>query len=91
MENIEKNLKHNIFFTPFEEHVTNFICTRNFYISIVCKSNTIYDVKSLGIKNFKDLMDKIEPFLFFLASKYQTKKENYYYEAFLKRRSCFSC
>ena len=71
MKNIEKILKHNIFFTPFGEHVTNFISTRNFEISIVY--NIIYDVKSLGNKNFKDLMDKIEPlffFFFFLYIKY---------------------
>ena len=91
MVNIEKILKHNIFFTPFKEHVTNFINTRNFDISTVYKSNKIYDVKSLGIKNFKDLMDKMEPFLYYLASKYQKKKENnYYYNAFFKRRSYFS-
>ena len=83
MENIEKILKHNICFTSSEENVSTFISTRNFDISIVYKSNTIYDVKSLGIKNFKDLMDKIEPFLYYLAGKYQTKKENYCYEAFL--------
>ena len=82
MVNIVKILKHNICFTPFKEHVTYYINIRNFSISIVYKSNTIYDIKSLGIRDVNDLVNKIEPFSYYLASKYQKRKENNY-EAFL--------
>ena len=45
MENL---FKHNIFFTPFNEHITDYISISNFTINVVYVSNTIYNVKNLG-------------------------------------------
>ena len=80
MENL---FKHNIFFTPFIEHITDYISISNFAINVVYVSNTIYNVKKLGIRDVDGLIDKIDPFLY-LASKYQEKNEgSNYYDAFL--------
>ena len=52
-------------------------------LNIVYKTNTIKHPLELGINNFKDLMDKVNPFIYYLASKYQNVIEwNYKYEIF---------
>ena len=87
MENL---FKHNIFFTPFNEHFTDYISISNFTINVIYVSNTIYNVKKLGIRDVDGLIDKIGPFLYYLASKYQEKnKENNFYDAFFSMSVSF--
>ena len=83
MENL---FKHIIFFTSFiNKHITDYISISNFTINVVYVSNTMYNVKKLGIRDVDGLIDKIDPFLYYLASKYQEKnKENNSYDAFFR-------
>ena len=65
MENL---FKHNIFFTPFNDHITDYISISNFTINVVYVIVTIYNVKKLGIRDVDGLIDKIDPFFFILFS-----------------------
>ena len=76
MVNIENFLKYNIFFTYQREDVSHY--GRCFTITGIYKSNTIYNIESLGITNSNDLANKIEPFIYYLASKYLKRRENNY-------------
>ena len=75
MVNIENLFKHNIFFTPFDEHIADYISIRDFTINVVYVSNKIYNDKKLGIRDVDGLIDKIDLFFYYLASKYQEKNE----------------
>ena len=68
MTSIEKILKHNIFFTykkwgPY---------SGSFYR--IYTSNPIYDLVSLNIANSIDFVEKLMPFLYYLASEYQERR-----------------
>ena len=41
-------------------------------------------LEKLNIRHIEDLLDQIDPFLYYLASKYQKYKENNQYEAFFQ-------
>ena len=43
-------------------------------------------LEKLSIRHVEDLLDRIDPFLYYLASKYQKYKENNQYEAFFSSR-----
>ena len=83
MENIENLFKHNICFTPVNEDRTSYISNGNFSISVAYISKNIM-LKKLNINQPEDLLDRIDPFLYYLASKYQKYKENNQYEAFFQ-------
>ena len=83
MANIENLFKHNIFFTPVNEDRTSFISKDNFSISAAYISKNIM-LEKLNIRHVEDLLDQIDPFLYYLASKYQKYKENNQYEAFFQ-------
>ena len=81
MENL---FKHNIFFTPGNEDRTSCISNDNFSINVVYETKEMILRGDNNIKYPKDLLDRIDPFLYYLASKYQKYKENNQYEAFFK-------
>ena len=74
MANIENLFKHNIFFTPVNEDRTSFVSNDNFSISVAYISKNII-LEKLNIRHVEDLLDRIDPFLYYLASKYQEYKE----------------
>ena len=76
MNGINKNLfKHNISFTQGNEFVSEYTFNNSSLLNTVYYSETIYNPIEKGIKYYKDLMDKIEPFLYYLGSKYQNIRE----------------
>ena len=68
MDKIENLFKHKIFFTqPREDRDYRFdgkVRYTNIY-----KSNLIYNYKKIGFRDIDDLLTKIKPFLYYLASK----------------------
>ena len=88
MENIENLFKHNIFFTPVNEDRTSFISNDNFSINVAYISKNIM-LEKLNINQLEDLLDQIDPFLYYLASKYLENKGNNAYEAFCQVDFCF--
>ena len=80
-----KNLfKNKIpFYSLRKECINRYEFSTNSTLNIVYKTNTIEDPIELGISNFEDLMDKVNPFIYYLASKYQNVIEwNYEYKIF---------
>ena len=84
MENIENLIKHNIFFTPVNEDRTSYISNDNFSINVEYVPKEIILRGDKNIKYPKELLDRIDPFLYYLASKYQKYTENNQYEAFFQ-------
>ena len=79
-----KNLfKHKIpFYSLTEEYIIKFN-TKSILLNIAYKTNTIKHPIELGINNLKDLLDKVNPFIYYLASKYQNIIEwDYEYRIF---------
>ena len=68
MTNIEKILKHNIFFTCQREDNDNRERGEARWSGIY-KSNTIYDHNKLGFTDSNELFNQIKPFLYYLGSK----------------------
>ena len=83
-EEVKNLFKHKIpFYSIGEEYINRNGFSTNFGLNIVYKTNTIKHPLELGISNFKDLMDKVNPFIYYLASKYQNVIEwNYDYGIF---------
>ena len=75
----EKVFKNNI---PLYSLTNEYLCEYNFGTAITLgisyKTNTIYQPIKLGISNYKDLIDKVNPFIYYLASKYQNAREWFY-------------
>ena len=88
MENIENLFKHNIFFSPVNEDRTSYISNDNFSINVAYISKNI-TLEKLNIRHVEDLLDQIDPFLYYLASKYLENKGNNVYEAFCQVDFCF--
>ena len=80
---LENLFKHNIFFTPVNEDRTYFISNDNFSISVAYVTKKIM-LRKQNINQLEDLLDQIDHFLYYLASKYQKYKENNQYEAFFQ-------
>ena len=74
MANIQNLFKHNIFFTSVNEDRISFVSNDNFSISVVYISKNIM-WREKNINQLGDLLDQIDPFLYYLASKYQKSKE----------------
>ena len=83
MENIENLIEHNIFFTPVNEDRTSYISNDNFSINVAYISKEIM-LRKQNNNQLEDLFNRIDPFLYYLASKYQKYKENNQYEAFFQ-------
>ena len=84
-EEVKNLFKHKIpFYSLKKECIKRYeFSTISGGLNIVYKTNTIKHPIELGISNFKDLMDKVNPFIYYLASKYQNVIEwNYEYEIF---------
>ena len=83
-EEVKNLFKHKIpFYSLREENINRYEFSTNSRLHIVYKTNTIKHPIELGISNFKDLMDKVNPFIYYLASKYQNVIEwNYEYRIF---------
>ena len=78
-EKVKNLFKHKIPFYPLgKERIDRF--DTDTILNIVYKTNTIKHSIELGINNFEDLMDKVNPFIYYLASKYQNVIEwDYHY------------
>ena len=83
-EGVKNLFKHKIpFYSLREENINRYQFSTSSGLNIVYKTNTIKHPLELGINNFKDLMDKVNPFIYYLASKYQNVIEwNYEYGFF---------
>ena len=83
-EEVKNLFKHKIpFYSLREENINIYEFNTKSCLKIVYKTNTIKHPIELGISNFKDLMDKVNPFIYYLASKYQNVIEwNYEYGIF---------
>ena len=83
-EEVKNLFKHKIpFYSLREENINIYQFSTKSCLNIVYKTNTIKHPIELGISNFKDLMDKVNPFIYYLASKYQNVIEwNYEYGIF---------
>ena len=83
-EEVKNLFKHKIpFYSLREENINIYEFSTKSQLNIVYKTNTIKHPIELGISNFKDLMDKVNPFIYYLASKYQNVIEwNYEYRIF---------
>ena len=83
-EEVKNLFKHKIpFYSLREENINIYEFIARSRLNIVYKTNTIKHPIKLGISNFKDLIDKVNPFIYYLASKYQNVIEwNYEYGFF---------
>ena len=82
-EEVKNLFKHKFPFYSLRKECINRYGFRNSELNIDYKTNTINHPIELGINNYKDLMDKVNPFIYYLASKYQNLIEwNYEYEIF---------
>ena len=73
--------KHNISFGEDLECVRTYNFTDKSVLDVVYRSKTIHNSTKKGIKNYKDITDKVEPFVYYLASKYLKRRElSYEYE-----------
>ena len=83
-EEVKNLFKHKIpFYSLREENINIYEFSARSRLNIVYKTNTIKHPIKLGISNFKDLIDKVNPFIYYLASKYQNVIEwNYEYGIF---------
>ena len=83
-EEVKNLFKHKItFYSLREENINRYEFSTNSGLNVIYKTNTIKHPIELGISNFKDLMDKVNPFIYYLASKYQNVIEwNYEYGIF---------
>ena len=74
MYKIESLFKHNIFFTPSDEQTDDYSSNNKFSISITYISKIInLRYLKLNIKRYQgveDLLNQIDPFLYYLLSKY---------------------
>ena len=92
MDKIESLFKHNIFFTPSDER-TDYSSNDEFSISITYISK-IKDLRYLklnitGYQGVKNLLNQIDPFLYYLLSKYQKYKGTNAYVAYCQVDFCF--
>ena len=92
MDKTESLFKHNIFFTPSDEQ-TDYSSNDKFSISITYISK-IKDLRylKLNIKEYlevKNLLNQIDPFLYYLLSKYQKYKGTNAYKAYCQVDFCF--
>ena len=90
MDNIRSLFKHNIFFTPVNKDRTSYISNDNFSINVTYISNKNIMVEKLNIRHVGDLLNQIDHFLYYLASKYIENKGNNIYEAFCQVDFCFN-
>ena len=68
----EKLFKNSIpFYRTGNEYITEYNFGTDATLSTSFKTNKIYQPIKLGISNYKDLMDKVNPFIYYLASEYQ--------------------
>ena len=83
MENIEKFLKHKIFFTQQGVDCDYYYFGKLTGWGSTYKSNTIYNHKKVGdIYDREEFFDHLKPILFYLGSKGLNREENKYgYEA----------
>ena len=92
MDKIESLFKHNIFFTPSDER-TDYSSNDEFSISITYISK-IKDLRCLklnikGYQGVENLLNQIDPFLYYLLSKYQKYKGTNAYVAYCQVDFCF--
>ena len=80
---LENLFKHTIFFTPLNEDRIFYISNDNFSINAAYVTKKII-LRKQNINQLEDLLDQIDHFLYYLASKYQKYKENNQYEAFFQ-------
>ena len=73
MKNFFKN--NRPFYSLRNEYISEYNFTKDATLNISYKTNTIHQPIKLRISNYKDLMDKINPFIYYIASKYQNIKE----------------
>ena len=93
MYKIESLFKHNIFFTPSDERTDDYSSNDKFSISITYISK-IKDLRYLklnieGYQGVENLLDQIDPFLYYLLSKYQKYKGTNTYKAHCQVDFCF--
>ena len=93
MYKIESLFKHNIFFTPSDERTDDYSSNDKFSISITYISK-IKDLRYLklnieGYQGVENLFDQIDPFLYYLLSKYQKYKGTNTYKAHCQVDFCF--
>ena len=93
MDKIESLFKHNIFFTPSDERTDDYSSNDKFNISITYISK-IEDLRYLklnieGYQGVENLLNRIDPFLYYLLSKYQKYKGTNTYKAHYQVDFCF--
>ena len=60
----EKLFKNSIpFYSVRNEYICNYNWGRAITLNISYKTNTIYQPIKLGISNYEDLMDKVNPYI----------------------------